>query len=137
MQASTWWWILAGALVASELLSGSFYLLMLGLGAGAGALGAHLGLSPTLQVVVAAVIGVGCALGVHLRRRSQAGAVNPADLDLGQTVQVPHWDTDGSTRVQYRGATWSARLHAPLTSPQPGAHRIVAIEGAQLLLEKV
>ena len=136
MQASTWWWILAGALVASELLSGTFYLLMLGLGAAAGALGAHMGLSPTLQVAVAAVIGVGCALAVHMRRR-QTLAHNPAELDLGQTVQVPHWDTDGSARVQYRGALWSARLQAPLDTPAPGLHRIVAIEGTQLLLEKV
>ncbi|TBO28765.1 NfeD family protein [Aquabacterium lacunae] len=137
MQASTWWWILAGALVASELLSGSFYLLMLGLGAAAGAVGAHMGLPPALQLAVAAVIGTGSALAVHLRRKRQASGHNPADLDLGQTVQVPHWGPDGVARVQYRGAAWSARLQAPLDTPTPGPHRIVAIEGTQLLLEKV
>ena len=137
MQASTWWWILAGALVVSELLSGSFYLLMLGLGAVAGALAAHAGLPPAMQLAVAAVIGAGSALGLHLRRRRAAKAHNPADLDLGQNVQVPHWDADGQTRVHYRGTTWSARLHAPLDTASPGLHRIVAIEGAQLLLEKV
>jgi membrane protein implicated in regulation of membrane protease activity len=137
MQASTWWWILAGALVASELLSGSFYLLMLGLGAAAGALGAHAGLAPALQLALAAVIGAGSAMAVHLRRRRQAGVHNPADLDLGQTVQVPAWGADGVARVQYRGANWAARLHTPLDMPAPGLHRIVAIEGTKLLLEKV
>lgn len=137
MLASTWWWVLGGALVVAELLSGTFYLLMLGLGAAAGALSAHAGLSPALQLAVAASVGGGSALAMHLRRRRQNSPPNPADLDLGQTVQVPHWDTDGTARVQYRGATWSARLQAPLSSPHPGAHRIVAIEGTQLLLEKV
>ena len=33
---ATWWWIAAGVLVAAELASGTFYLLMLALGAGAG-----------------------------------------------------------------------------------------------------
>jgi membrane protein implicated in regulation of membrane protease activity len=137
MLASTWWWVLGGALVVAELLSGTFYLLMLGLGAAAGALSAHAGLSPTLQLAVAATVGGGSALAVHLRRRRQGHAPNPAELDLGQTVQVPHWERDGCARVQYRGATWSARLHAPLDTAQPGPHRIVAIEGTQLLLEKV
>ena len=29
-------------------------------------------------------------------------------LDSGETVQVTQWNADGSTRVQYRGAAWSA-----------------------------
>ena len=45
MEYSTIWWLVAGALVIAELLTGSFYLLMLALGAIVGALCAHAGRS--------------------------------------------------------------------------------------------
>jgi hypothetical protein len=35
---STWWWIATGALVAAELVTGTFYLLMLALGTAVAAL---------------------------------------------------------------------------------------------------
>ena len=40
---ATGWWLLAGVLVAVELLTGTFYLLALALGAAAAALAAHAG----------------------------------------------------------------------------------------------
>ena len=43
--ASTVWWVVAGVLVAVELATGTFYLLMLALGAAAAALAAHAGRS--------------------------------------------------------------------------------------------
>ena len=42
-QASTLWWVLAGVLVIAELLTGTFYLLMLALGSVAAAGAAHAG----------------------------------------------------------------------------------------------
>ena len=54
LSASTLWWLVAGALVAVELATGTFYLLMLSLGCVAGALAAHAGLSDTPQMVTAA-----------------------------------------------------------------------------------
>ena len=56
---ATIWWILAGVSVALELATGTFYLLLLALGFAAGAVGAHLGLGTTAQIVVAAVVGSG------------------------------------------------------------------------------
>jgi membrane protein implicated in regulation of membrane protease activity len=52
--ASTWWWILAGMAVIAELLTGTFYLLMLALGLSAGALAAHAGAGVAGQLVAAA-----------------------------------------------------------------------------------
>jgi len=43
MNNPTIWWLVAGALVALELTTGTFYLLMLALGAAAGAVVAHAG----------------------------------------------------------------------------------------------
>ena len=48
------WWIAAGVAVAAELATGTFYLLMIALGLGAGALAAHFGSTQPIQLLVAA-----------------------------------------------------------------------------------
>ena len=136
--ASTWWWLVAGILVAAELLSGTFYLLMLALGCVAGALAAHGGAGPVAQIAVAALFGAGTTASWHIRR-ARAPRSAPVErnrdvnLDIGSQVVVRAWGADGSTQVQHRGAAWSARLSpgAPATS---GLHVIVAVEGNQLQL---
>ena len=45
LSGATGWWIVAGVLVAAELATGTFYLLMLALGAAAAALAAHLAIA--------------------------------------------------------------------------------------------
>ncbi|MEK9804034.1 MAG: NfeD family protein, partial [Curvibacter sp.] len=50
MADTTLWWLAAGILVAAELVTGTFYLLMLALGLGAGALAADAGLAGTVQL---------------------------------------------------------------------------------------
>lgn len=138
MQPSTLWWVAAGVLVAAELTTGTFYLLMLALGAVAGALAAHAGASATAQIVAAAVVGAAATGAWHWRRRSAPASPPPqsnrdVNLDVGEQVHVAAWQDDGTTRVQYRGATWTAR-HAGRQPPRTGAHRIVAVEGNRLVL---
>jgi membrane protein implicated in regulation of membrane protease activity len=134
--ASTVWWLLAGALVAAELATGTFYLLMLAVGAAAGALAAHGGAGVTMQIVAAAQQRGGATVAWHLKRSRQPVA-EPADrnrdvnLDIGQPVQVTEWQPDGTARVHYRGAAWSVRL-ARGGPPLPGAHVIVAVQGSEL-----
>ncbi len=134
------WWLAAGALVAAELATGTFYLLMLALGCAAGALAGHAGAGATTQVVAAAVLGGGATVAWHLRRARQPRAA-PADsnrdvnLDIGQTVHVAAWDADGNARVTYRGAAWSARAAGP-GAPQSGEHIIVAVRGTELQLAR-
>lgn len=141
MEDSTLWWLVAGLLVAAELVTGTFYLLMLALGAIAGGLGAHMGLPLAPQIMLAGLLGGGASALWHLLRRRRQGtnAGSEALLDIGQTVQVAAWQPDGSTQVHYRGAQWSARLaaHAIVPLPQPGTHRITGVQGSQLLLEKL
>jgi membrane protein implicated in regulation of membrane protease activity len=134
----TLWWLAAGALVAVELATGTFYLLMLALGCVAGALAAHIGIGETGQILAAALLGLTCTALWHLRRARHPGAApaesNPdVNLDIGQTVQVQAWNPDGTTRVQYRGAAWSARL-AQQGIHKPGSYRIVAVHGSELRL---
>ena len=133
---STWWWIAAGVLVAAELTSGTFYLLMVALGCVAGALAAHAGATPTLQVVAAALLGGGATAGWHLRRASSprsapVEANRDVNLDIGQHVSVAQWSPDGTARTAYRGASWAVR-HAGPGEPAPGEHVIVAVRGSEL-----
>jgi membrane protein implicated in regulation of membrane protease activity len=135
------WWLLAGALVAAELATGTFYLLMLALGCVAGAIAAHLGLGTVAQVVAAAVLGGGATVGWHLKRAREpksapAASNRDVNLDIGQAVQVPAWSADGTARVQYRGASWAVRL-ADNGPAKPGAHTIVALHGSELLVAPV
>lgn len=134
--AATVWWIAAGVLVAVELATGTFYLLMLALGAAAGALAAHLALGFSAQTVVAALVGGGAVAGWHFKRAKQPLSAPPernrdVNLDIGQAVQVEQWQADGTARVHYRGAAWSARL-APGNTAAPGPHVIVAVQGSEL-----
>ena len=140
MSFSTQWWIICGLLVAAELATGTFYLLMLALGAAAAALAAMFGLELTSQVLAAAIVGGGAVALWHLKRVKAGGAKTPAssnpdvNLDIGQQVQVKHWQTDGSATVRYRGADWSARF-AGQGTPEAGKFTIRAIEGSCLQLD--
>ena len=134
--AATGWWIVAGGLVAIELATGTFYLLMLALGATAAALAAYLGFDGAAQIVAAALVGGGATAAWHLKRyrapRSAPQEVNPdVQIDLGSTVQVDLWQPDGSARVSYRGAPWAVQF-AGEGQPQPGRHVIVAVRGSRL-----
>ncbi len=130
------WWLAAGALVAVELGTGTFYLLMLSLGCAAGAVAAHLGAPAAAQTVLAALLGLGATGAWHLRRQRAPGSAPAAsnrdvNLDIGETVHVDAWGPDGQARVHYRGAAWSVR-YAGSAAPLPGEHIIVAVEGSRL-----
>ncbi len=136
--ASTLWWLAAGVLVAAELASGTFYLLMLALGCAAGALAAHAGLAGSMQLVSAAALGGGATMGWYLKRsrvpRSAPAASNrDVNIDIGQSVQVAAWAVDGTAAVRYRGAQWAVRYAGPGT-PAPGPHTIVALQGSELVV---
>lgn len=135
---STAWWVLAGVAIAAELATGTFYLLMVALGLAAGAIAAHLGLSISLQITTAAAVGGGATAFWHWRRmqhpRSAPVAENrDVNLDIGERVNVTSWGADRTTKVSYRGSTWTARLQpeAPATS---GEHVVKAVEGNWLVL---
>lgn len=138
LSAAAVWWVSAGVLVAAELATGTFYLLMMALGLAAGAIAAHLGLPPAAQVAIAALVGGGATALWHLRRarhpQSTPAAENrDVNLDIGGRVGVDGWTAEGTARVSYRGSVWPARL-APGSAAGPGEHEIVAVEGNWLVL---
>lgn len=137
---ATVWWIAAGVLIAAELASGTFYLLMLAVGAAAGALAVYLGLGLAGQMLAAAVVGAAAVIAWRSQRRRHPQATpassNPdVNLDIGQSVQVDAWSAEGLAQVHYRGAAWQARfIGSP--PPQSGRHVIRAVEGSCLLLDR-
>ena len=141
MADSTLWWLLAGAAVAVELVTGTFYLLMLAIGLAAGALAAHAGGSMTTQLVAAAIVGGGATIGWHLLRARQppelAAGVNPnVNLDVGEQVQVDAWNADHTANVRYRGANWTVMPYGGV--PQgSGPHRVREVTGSRLVVEKI
>lgn len=140
MEASTWWWIFTGLAVVAELLTGTIYLLMIGLGLAAGAAAAHLGLSEPVQVATAAVVGILCVMVARRIRRARSKGLpalsDPAvNMDIGETITVTQWEADGTTRVPYRGAQWTAVLR-PGAMPATGQHRVVALQGNRLVVDK-
>lgn len=140
MNNPTIWWLVTGVLVAMELTTGTFYLLMLAVGAAAAALAAHTGAVLTTQLVTAAIVG-GLAVvlwSVYRKRLPGLTASSDADqhLDVGETVQVDAWDAQGLAQVKHRGALWTGVARDALP-PSPGLFRIQAIEGNRLVLEKI
>ncbi len=105
-------WAVTGiVLIIVEMLTGTFYLLVLGVAALAAAAAAYLGQSFWVQAVTVAAVAV---TGVILTRRFR-GAAHPVQdrgLDIGQTVVLDSWisEADGLARVTYRNAQWEARV---------------------------
>jgi membrane protein implicated in regulation of membrane protease activity len=137
--AAAVWWIVTALLVAVELASGSFYLLMLALGSAAAAVAAHLGLGLNAQLALGALVGAGAVAAWHARRRRTPGAPAAAEnrdvnLDIGETVQVSDWDAQGAAFAQYRGSRWSVRHIGP-GLPRPGAFVIRRVEANRLFVE--
>jgi len=135
------WWVITSALVLLELLTGSFYLLMLALGAAFGAASAHAGFDPATQWLVAALCSSAFVFVCYLLRRRLLGAnraVGNRDihLDIGATLVIQTWQDDGSARVPYRGAQWTVVLRAD-QAPLPGTYRVVEVVGSRLLVEKI
>ncbi|HUK03810.1 MAG TPA: NfeD family protein [Burkholderiales bacterium] len=105
------WAIVGLALVIVELLTGTFYLLMLGIAAFGAAIAAWLGQPFGVQAVVAAVVAAGGCWAVHVYHAKNMRQQMPP-IDAGQRASFETWLDQGSrlARVRYRGATWEALI---------------------------
>ena len=134
------WLVAAGVLVVLELFSGTFYLLMIAIGLGFGALAALGGMSVPLQTIVAAVVGVAATGLLHRSRLGRPARGNAArdpnvNIDIGQHVTVDQWN-DGKARVMYRGALWDVELGQG-AHPHAGVFKIVEVQGSRLIVTGV
>lgn len=131
------WLVMAGILVAFEMFTGTFYLLMIAVGLAFGALAALSGLSVPMQIIVAAVVGL-VATGVLHRSRFGRPAKHDAsrdhnvNIDIGQRLTVDEWQ-GGRARVMYRGALWDVELGQGAI-PEAGSFKIVEVQGSRLIV---
>ena len=113
------------ALVVVELLTGTFYLLVLGIAAFGAALASWLGQEFPVQAVVGGVIAAGGCYGIHLYRAKNTTQQMSA-VDAGQPASFEAWldQAAGRARVRYRGASWDAVVEGEPkgnAGPEPGA----------------
>jgi membrane protein implicated in regulation of membrane protease activity len=127
------WWIAAAVLIGAELLTGTFYLLAVGVALALGGLAAWFGASVEAQFIIAGVMGTALTIAAHRLRIGRATPPPQRSLDVGQTVHVETWKPDGTARVAYRGSTWDAELAAP-DVPRASTLYIVATRGSVLIL---
>ena len=132
------WFTLAVLLVIGELMTGTFYLLMVAFGLLAGGRAALVGLEFPAQAIVAAIVTV---VGIVGLRRTRFGRVTREDaarnrnvnLDIGEALRVDAWSPERRARVQYRGAAWDVEL-APNALATGGEFRIVEVRGNVLVV---
>ena len=119
------WLVVGFVLVIAELMTGTFYLLVIGVGAFVGAVVAWLGGNVLMQAFIGSAVALAGAWFVHhwheSHRKDDSGVSN--FLDRGQPVVLEGWTNEpaGFARVKYRGASWEARVAEPASRPVPGA----------------
>src|SRR6266568_406283 len=128
-------WLIAGfILIIAELVSGTFYLLVLGIAALVASGVGYAGGAFVWQAVAAAAVAV---VGVHRYRQT----ITPArmrGLDFAQPAAFDSWINKGAghARVKYRDALWDAQV-AGGASGEPGEILyITAVDGSTLRVSK-
>ncbi|MBM3393822.1 MAG: NfeD family protein [Betaproteobacteria bacterium] len=131
-------WLAAGLmLIVAELLTGTFYLLVLGLACLAGAATAAITGSVLLQTIVMATVATAGITWVH-RHRNLRQQPRMAPLDLGQTVRWEAWIDEGArlARVSYRDAAWEALIQGEGGGTPGEVLFITDIQGSRLTVSK-
>jgi len=129
-------WLLAGLLlVVVELMTGTFYLLILGLAAGVGSLAAYLGQPFWVQALIAAIAAFAGGVLVNRYHRA-ANASSPKDRanDIGEIVTIEAWvsELQRLARVRYRGTVWDAEVLGNDRIDPNALLYVVATEGSRL-----
>jgi membrane protein implicated in regulation of membrane protease activity len=128
------WLIIAGALAAGEVATGTFILLMMAGGAAAGAITAMF--APAAVQVVVAIVATLALLWlvrpIAIRHLNPGpAAITGADALVGREAIVLSQVTQDGGRVRLNGAEWSARAIDPKQDLPAGTRvSVVAIDGA-------
>jgi len=131
-------WLIAGfILIIVELVTGTFYLLVLGIAALVGAGVGYAGGAFVWQAVAAAVVTVAGLIWAH-RYRKTISPKRMQGLDFGQPAAFDSWvnKSAGQARVKYRDALWDAQV-AGDASGEPGEILYIAsVDGSTLKVSK-
>jgi membrane protein implicated in regulation of membrane protease activity len=134
MNVELWlvWVVLGFALLIAEMLTGTFYLLVIGAGMFAAALLAWMGFNALVQAVVGGIVALAGTVYVHrfVRAGRPSADLRENLLDRGQPVVLEGWANEaaGLARVRYRGTSWDARMPA---SERPALGATLYIDGQE------
>lgn len=131
-------WLAAGfVLVLAELVTGTFFLLVLGIAAFAGSATAWFGLGFWIEALCAAAVAVAGVFWVQ-RKRQALQQPDMASLDLGQAVILESWVSreQGAARVTYRNTQWDAEVEGERDFDHGQVLFIHAVEGNTLKVAK-
>lgn len=130
------WFVVAAIALILELLTGTFFLLLVAVAAAGAGVVAWLGGELAWQLLAFSVLGIAgffiLKSSGFVKRGARHGASRNTDvnLDIGQIVHVADWSPMKTAVVQYRGAKWQVRLDPAVSStPVPGSYRIVDVDG--------
>ena len=131
------WGVLGLVLVIAELLTGTFYLLVLGVAAFGAAAAAGIGQAFAVQSVVFSVVAVLGCYGVHAYRAKNK-AQQMAPIDAGMPASFESWVDAGArlARVRYRGASWEARIEGAEPVEPGSTVYVLATDGNTLKVAK-
>jgi membrane protein implicated in regulation of membrane protease activity len=131
-------WLIAGfVLIITELVTGTFYLLVLGLAALAASGVAYAGGATVWQAVSAAVVAVCGVVAVHrYKRKLQPHRMR--GLDVGQPAAFESWVNQGvgHARVRYRDALWDAQVAEGMAVEPGEILYVTSVDGNTLKVSK-
>ncbi len=131
-------WLIAGfLLVIVELLTGTFYLLVLGIACFAGAALAFAGGGFEWQALVAAVVALAGLLFVQRYRRTMEPK-RMQGLDYAQPARFDSWVSreGGRARVKYRGTLWDAQIIGEISGEDGEILYVKSVDGNSLNVTK-
>jgi len=133
MEEDFLWAMLGLTLVIVELLTGTFYLLMLAIAAFGAGLAAWLGQGFGVQAVVAVALAAAGCYGVHVYREKNATR-QMAPVDAGQPASFENWVDEAArlARVRYRGASWDALVEGEASVDSGAMLYVVSTHGNTL-----
>lgn len=133
MEIYIYWFLLALILLVLEMLTGTFYLLVVAGAMAVGGLTALLGAGVAWQLILGALTGIAGTIVLRRWKSSQASGAPSASLDIGLPVTVIKWNSNGTARVFYRGAEWDAEPESTDT-PHDTTLYIASVRGSALVL---
>lgn len=129
-------WLLTGLLlVVVELMTGTFYLLILGIAAGIGSLVAFLEQPFWMQALIAAASAIIGGILVHrYHRAANASSPKQSPDDIGEPVSIESWVSEPMrlARVRYRGTIWDAEVIGTERIDANALLYVVATNGSRL-----
>jgi len=134
-------WMLAGLLlVVVELMTGTFYLLILGVAAGIGSMVAYFDQPFWMQALLAAIAAcLGAVLVNRYHRAANATSPTQSANDIGETVRIENWISEPQrlARVRYRDTLWDAEVLGTERLELNALLYVVATQGSRLRVSAI